>query len=129
MIGTNYAENQLANYIRYRKPQELTNMSGKGRYDRWMDNIIKKLTPCSWQKRTSVTQKIITRTKRNDMLRQIEINKKVVRLMYGKRNSEELMDYVIEKTGNKYESNYEDQCHTLQRQVEEQKEEISELLS
>ena len=33
------------------------------------------------------------------------------------------------KTGNKSESNYEDQCSTLQRQVEEQKEEISELLS
>ena len=73
------------------------NMSGKGRYDKWMDNTIKKLNLYSWQKRTSVTQKIITRTKRNDMLRQIEINNKVVRLMYGKRNSEELMDYVIEK--------------------------------
>ena len=73
------------------------NMSGKGRYDKWMDNTIKKLNLCRWQKRSSVTQKIIIRTKRNDMLCQIEINKKVVRLMYGKRNSEELMDYVIEK--------------------------------
>ena len=64
------------------------------------------------------------------MLRQIEINYKAVRHMYGKRNSEELMDYIIEKkTGNKSKSNYEDQCRTLQRQVEEQKEEIRELLS
>ena len=72
-------------------------MSDKGRCDRWMDSTIKKLNPCSWQKRTSVTQKITTRTKRNNMLRQIEINYKAVRHMYGKRNSEELMDYIIEK--------------------------------